>query len=87
MPRSKSQTSSAQPATLKLSRAAIKKEHHQRFLQLVEASRQQARMAGMFAALAGRIPEKIPAGLLREMRAAVKRASKARPGKNKRLAR
>jgi len=87
MPKSKAQKSSKLPPTFKRSRAANKKEHHQRFLQLVKAHREQARMAAKVVSLAGWIPEKIPDSVLREMRAAVERATKSQPRKKTRLAR
>ena len=87
MPKSKSQTSSKQHSTLKLSRAALRKEDDRRFQQLVETSREHGRMASEFAKLAGWTPDKIPASLLREMRDAAKRARKPMPKTNFRRAR
>jgi len=73
---------------LLISRALIKKEHHQRFVQLVKAGRENARMAHLLAPLTGAVvPKNIPASIIREFKAAAKRASKMGPRRAIRITR
>ena len=82
MPRSKARAPGKSHQVLQLSRASIKKENRRRFLQLVQAARQNRPLLKQLASLNDSIPEKLPAALLREMKAAAKRASKRGVRKN-----
>jgi len=84
--RSNRARSKFQPAP-PLSRALSKKEHDARFMQLLKASRENGRMARRMASLMGLTPTEIPAALIREMRAAAKRASEPASRKPSRLER
>jgi len=72
---------------LLVSRALIKEEHHQRFVQSVKARREGAHLAHLLASLTSLVPKEIPADIIREFHAAAKRASKTGPRRRIRVTR
>jgi hypothetical protein len=70
---------------LLISRALMEKENRQRAQRSLRTRHENARKAHLLASLSNLTPEKIPAAVIREFKAAAKFASKAGPRKTIRV--
>ena len=59
-------------------RARIQKENRERFKRLVATTRENGLMARRIASASNLVPENVPAALMRQFRAALKKATKVR---------
>jgi len=74
-------------STLRTSRDLMKKENHQRVMQLVKTARENGRKARLLASLINLTPKRLSTAVVREFQAAAKGASKAGSRKPSRIKR